>query len=103
MKHVCKSLLGVSVLSLFVTGSIFAQSSGNFNFSQTPLQCVMDPFTGDLTGGTGVTALKTTLKTSSGNGNVFVVRPSAVVGLLTDVTVSSKQIGSTVSSSAQAG
>ncbi len=46
------------------------------------------------------------IKTSSGNGNVFVVRPSAVVGLLTDVTVSSKQQGSTVggvSSSALAG
>jgi hypothetical protein len=46
------------------------------------------------------------IKTSSGNGNVFVVRPSAVVGLLTDVTVSSKQNGSStgaVSSSALAG
>jgi hypothetical protein len=31
------------------------------------------------------------MKTNSGNGNVFVVRPSAVIGLLTDVTVSSKQ------------
>lgn len=46
------------------------------------------------------------IKTSSGNGNVFVVRPSAVIGLLTDVTVSSKQSGSgtgAVSSSALAG
>jgi hypothetical protein len=46
------------------------------------------------------------IKTSSGNGNVFVVRPSAVVGLLTDVTVSSNQKGSStgaVSSSALAG
>jgi hypothetical protein len=46
------------------------------------------------------------IKTSSGNGNVFVVRPSAVIGLLTDVTVSSKQSGSStgaVSSSALAG
>lgn len=31
------------------------------------------------------------LKTSSGSGNVFVIRPSAVIGLLTDVTISSKQ------------
>ncbi len=31
------------------------------------------------------------LKTNSGSGNVFVIRPSAVIGLLTDVTVSSKQ------------
>jgi len=46
------------------------------------------------------------IKTSSGNGNVFVVRPSAVIGLLTDVTVSSNQKGSStgaVSSSALAG
>jgi hypothetical protein len=41
------------------------------------------------------------IKTSSGNGNVFVVRPSAVIGLLTDATVSSKQ--ATASSSAFAG
>ena len=45
------------------------------------------------------------IKTSSGAGNVFVVRPSLVVGLLTDVTVSSKQVTTTgtVSSSALAG
>jgi hypothetical protein len=46
------------------------------------------------------------IKTSSGNGNVFVVRPSAVIGLLTDVTVSSNQKGGStgaVSSSALAG
>jgi hypothetical protein len=41
------------------------------------------------------------IKTSSGNGNVFVIRPSAVIGLLTDVTVNSKQ--TTASSSALAG
>ncbi|PYX45275.1 MAG: hypothetical protein DMG79_19635 [Acidobacteria bacterium] len=44
-------------------------------------------------------ALKTTLRVSSGNGNVLVIRPSAVVGLLTDVTVNSKNS----SSSSQAG
>ncbi len=47
-----------------------------------------------------------TMKTSSGSGNVFVVRPSAVIGLLTDVTVSSKQVSSasgSTSSSALAG
>jgi len=31
------------------------------------------------------------IKTNSGNGNVFDIRPSAVIGLLTDVTVTSKQ------------
>jgi len=38
------------------------------------------------------------IKTNSGNGNVFVVTPSAVIGLLTDVTVSSKQIQPATSS-----
>jgi len=42
------------------------------------------------------------IKTNSGTGNVFVVTPSAVIGLLTDVTVSSKQ-GTTATSSAFAG
>lgn len=37
------------------------------------------------------------IKTNSGNGNVFVVRPSAVIGLLTDATISSKQTTSTSS------
>ena len=41
------------------------------------------------------------IKTSSGNGNVFDVRPSAVIGLLTDATISSKQ--TTAQSSAFAG
>lgn len=36
-------------------------------------------------------SLQAQIKTSSGKGNVFVVRPSAVIALLTDVTVSSKQ------------
>jgi hypothetical protein len=82
-----------------------AQSSGSFNYASNPLQCVVNQSNGALTGGIAgtVTTLKTTMKTSSGNGNVFVVTPSAVVGLLTDVTISSKQAGTTVFSSSQAG
>ncbi len=38
------------------------------------------------------------IKTSSGNGNVFVVRPSAVIGLLTDATINSKQLNASSSS-----
>jgi len=34
--------------------------------------------------------LKAGIKTNSGSGNVFLIRPSAVVGLLTDVSVGSK-------------
>ncbi len=96
------SVLGIVVLTAPLT---FAQSSGSFNYSSNPLQCVVNQSSGVLSGGVGgtVTTLNTSMKTSSGNGNVFVVTPSAVVGLLTDVTISSKQNGNTVSSSSQAG
>ena len=43
------------------------------------------------------------IKTNSGSGNVFLIRPSAVIGLLTDVTVSSKGTVSIGTSSALAG
>jgi len=48
-------------------------------------------------------SVTTGIKTSSGNGNVFVIRPSAVVGLLTDVTVSKNSTSTTGTSSALAG
>ena len=86
----------LGVLALTSTMA-FAQSSGSFNFNSSQTACT------DTSGtlGTGVTvpALKTTMKVSSGNGNVLVIRPSAVVGLLTDVTVNSKNS----TSSSQAG
>ena len=85
-----------SILALTATAAL-AQSSGSFNFSTAQTACT------DTSGllGTGVTvpSLKTTLKVSSGNGNVLVIRPSAIVGLLTDVTVNSKNS----TSSSQAG
>ena len=91
------------VIATLIAPAAFAQSSGSFNFASLPLQCVVNSSTGALTGGVGgtVTSLKTTMKTSSGNGNVFVINPSAVVGLLTNVTISSKQ--ATATSHAQAG
>ena len=103
----------------------FAQSSGNFSYGTSPQNetgCVLQS-NGAISGGeqcemnctlnadgtSTCTAASGTcignavagIKTSSGAGNVFVIRPSAVVGLLTDVTVSSKQL--TASSSALAG
>src|SRR5712664_421463 len=62
------------------------------------------PNTGVCSGTASKTCIGDThvsIKTSTGKGNVFVVRPSAVIGLLTDVTVNSKQ--TTASSSAFAG
>jgi hypothetical protein len=125
-------ILGRSaVLALAIgTGIATAQSSGNFSYATTGdnfVGCTLNK-NGSISGGfqcvqnctidsTGVSTCTTAsgecmgnavagIKTSSGNGNVFVVRPSAVIGLLTDVTVSSKQSGSStggVSSSSLAG
>jgi hypothetical protein len=91
------------VIAASIPPAGFAQSSGSFNFASLPMQCVMNSSNGALSGGVSgtVTSLQTTVKTSSGNGNVFVVNPSAVVGLLTDVTINSKQ--TTASTSSQAG
>ena len=50
-------------------------------------------------GGTCIGSAKAGIKTSSGSGNVFVIRPSAVIGLLTDVTISSKNTTNGISSS----
>lgn len=124
----CLILAGMGVALGAMT--TFAQSSGNFSYASTGANfvgCTLSN-SGAITGGfqcqssctlnpDGTSTCATQsgecmgnavagIKTSSGNGNVFVVRPSAVVGLLTDVTVSSKQQGSTtggVSSSALAG
>jgi hypothetical protein len=60
--------------------------------------CQLPPSSGDCIG-----SAVAGIKTSSGSGNVFDIRPSAVIGLLTDVTISSKQSGNSVSSSALAG
>lgn len=126
MKKLC-FILAMVVLTPVLA---YAQSSGSFSYSTTgnnfvgctlsnngaisggyqcQSSCTIDssgvstctPQSGECMG-TAVAGIKT----NSGNGNLFVVRPSAVVGLLTDVTVSSKQQGSTiggVSSSALAG
>ena len=84
MKNITTLLAGLAL----ATTMAFAQSSGSFNYSIAQTACTD---TGGLLGtGVSVPALKTTMKVSSGNGNVLVVRPSAVVGLLTDVTINSK-------------
>ncbi len=117
----------VSLATLLCATVAFAQSSGNFSYSTTgnganPIACTMDQ-NGTISGGytcesqctlnsDGTSSCTSQsgkcmgnavagIKTSSGNGNVFVIRPSAVIGLLTDVTLSSKQL--TASSSALAG
>jgi hypothetical protein len=79
--------------------------SGGIPCDQT---CTQDPVTGVITctpaNGPSTGCIGNAyagIKTSSGSGNVFVIRPSAVIGLLTDVTITSKQ--ATAVSSALAG
>lgn len=123
-------LLCILGLALLLPVLACAQSSGSFSYSTTGndfVGCTLNT-NGAISGGyqcqssctidaSGVSTCTPAsgqcmgnavagIKTNNGNGNLFVVRPSAVVGLLTDVTVSSKQSGSTVggvSSSALAG
>lgn len=61
--------------------------------------CTGSAYNNKLCGG----QLKAGIKTSSGAGNVLVVRPSAVVGLLTDVTVQKNSTIDVGTSSALAG
>jgi len=125
-----KRLLLPLLLVMLTPALLSAQSSGNFSYATTGdnfVGCTLSD-SGNISGGyqcqsscmidaSGNSTCTPQsgqcmgnavagIKTSSGNGNVFVVRPSAVIGLLTDVTVSSKQSGSStgsVSSSALAG
>jgi hypothetical protein len=119
-------ILAIAVLTPVLS---FAQSSGNFSYATTGnnfVGCTLNDG-GSISGGyqcvssctidaNGVSSCTSQsgdcmgnavagIKTSSGSGNLFVVRPSAVIGLLTDVTVSSKQAANNgvVSSSALAG
>ncbi len=58
---------------------------------------------GVVSNGACAGSLEAGIKTSSGSGNVFLVRPSAVIGLLTDVTVAKNASIDIGTSSALAG
>jgi len=79
--------------------AIFGSNSGA-TCNPVTLTCQLPPTSGNCIG-----SASAGIKTNSGSGNVFLIRPSAVIGLLTDVTVSSKNQGSggISSSSALAG
>jgi len=134
MKKLGLKIVGcVTVAIAFATlaaAPALAQSSGNFTYGSNggTTQCVLNT-NGSITGGqicqenctlqpdgtvacTGdgqgsklcIGGFGVGIKTNSGNGNVFVIRPSAVVGLLTDVSLSSKNTSpSAGTSSALAG
>ena len=105
MKRLCL-ILAVVVLTPVLA---CAQSSGSFTYNNqgATLNCVMSQ-NGKITGGqicqdmcdangcTGQTgdcvgSYSAGIKTNSGSGNVFDIRPSMVIGLLTDVSISKAQ------------
>ena len=125
-----KKIATVIAVLAFVTTVAFAQSSGNFTYGSNggsthcvlntngtitggltcQENCTADPITGVIscTGdgqGSGLCAggFAAGIKTNSGNGNVFDIRPSAVVGLLTDVSLQKSSTVSVGTSSALAG
>jgi hypothetical protein len=104
-------------LGILVSGPALAQSSGAFTYSSTgnTVNCqladsgtISGGYTCASSGGTLPTppnnglclgSFSTSLKTSSGAGNLLDIRPSMVVGLLTDVSITKD----TTASSALAG
>jgi hypothetical protein len=129
-----RKLLLILAAAVLLPALAKGQSSGSFSYGTYPTACVLQS-NGTITpgadtcdetcslnadgtitctpaaNGSGSTlgcigSAKAGIKTNSGSGNVFDIRPSAVVALLTDVTVSSKQaanLNGVVSSSALAG
>ena len=121
--------LALAVTLTVASSPAFAQSSGNFTYGSNggATHCVLQAG-GHITGGqiceqnctlqpdgtvscagdgqgSGlcVGGFSVGIKTNSGAGNVFVMRPSAVIGLLTDVSLTTKTTPFTGTSSALAG
>ncbi len=122
-----RKVLFLAVSMLLITSVAVAQSSGNFTYGNTggEVRCILNGQNGAITGGQICTqytdcssgtcipvpdpdancvgSLSAGIKTSSGAGNVFVIQPSAVIGLLTNVTVQKNATLSVGTSSAYAG
>ncbi len=89
----CYNPTGGTAAGQCVNSTSGASCTSNAQCTVPGQSCVM-PISGGTTGTCGVVqsgacigSLKAGIKTNSGSGNVFAVRPSAVIGLLTDVTV----------------
>lgn len=80
-----KKIVWLLAIVALTSTAMLAQSSGSFNFSSATTACT--DTSGLLGSGTTQTALTTTMKVSSGNGVALVIRPSAVVGLLTNLSL----------------
>jgi len=99
MKKLASIFVLATAIAIFGSQAL-AQSSGSANFASNTTACT--DIGGLLGGGTQVTSLKTTLHMSSGNGNTLVIRPSAVTGLLTNLSLSGFVGSGTKNATAQA-
>ncbi len=82
-----RRLFLVTICTLLLAASAFAQSSGNFNAAGTNAACAIGTG-GKFNGGDAVTLLTTYVKTSNGNGVTLDIRPNLVTGLFTDTKIS---------------
>src|SRR5262249_22619329 len=120
-----KTIVTAVAVMAFATTAALAQSSGNFSYGYTGgFHCVVNSGSGGITRGATCSArtdcfsrtsvpltasgvcggtINAGIKTNSGSGNVFVIRPSAVIGLLTNVTVQKSSTINVGTSSAFAG
>lgn len=121
-------LFAAALIAVSAAGIASAQSSGNFTYGSNggSTHCVLNGNNGAITGGqicqssctadssgnitcTGqgnnlcIGGFSVGIKTNSGAGNVFVLRPSAVIGLLTDVSLQKSSTLDVGTSSALAG
>ncbi len=105
----CYNPTGAAAAGQCVNSTSGAACTSNADCTVPGQSCIL-PTAGGSTGVCGVVqkqactgGLQAGIKTSSGAGNVFVIRPSAVIGLLTDVTVGKNDTIDIGTSSALAG
>jgi len=98
-----RKVLFITGLALVVTfsltltsGTVFAQSSGNFSASFDATECAITASDGTLKGGiTSASLPDVKIKVSVGNGVALVITPSLVTGLYTKNKLSSTSTTST--------
>src|SRR5437879_6851796 len=85
--------LAISVVALFGSSAVWAQSSGNFTATTQSSQCTINavagPTGGSLSG--GGTLLDTYIKTPNSQFTTLVITPSIVTGLFTNTGVDPNQ------------
>jgi hypothetical protein len=90
MKRVLAAL-PVMALAATVSGTAFAQSSGNFAASLNTQQCTLSSSNGSLSGGMAGHLLTTSIQTPNSNQTTLLITPSFVTGLYSNTYITSTQ------------